>query len=245
MTAPLHRALPWRIGDVVDSRIETATATTLVVDVDRWPGHLAGQHVDVRLTAEDGYSAQRSYSLASAANGTRVELTVQTVLDGEVSPYLTDHVGVGDQLELRGPIGGWFVWDPDSTSPVLLVGGGSGIVPLRSMLQARASKHSRVPFRALYSVRTPGEVLYAAEFRSPRAGVDVTVLYTREAPAEVTRAPARITAAEVASLGWPADFEPDCFVCGPAGFVDAVADMLIAQGHSARRIRTERFGPTR
>ncbi|GGG17116.1 oxidoreductase [Rhodococcoides trifolii] len=235
---------PWMIANVVDKRVETPSAHTLVLDVDGWPGHLAGQHVDVRLTAEDGYSAQRSYSIASARNGGRVELTVQTVPDGEVSPYLADVVEPGDQLELRGPIGGWFVWNPDSTRPVLLVGGGSGIVPLRAMLRARHDAGSRALFRLVYSVREPMETYFADEFARPDPVVDVHFVHTRRAPVGSRRPVGRLGIADLNTHGWPPDFEPDCFVCGPTGFVETAANILVALGHEPRRIRTERFGPT-
>jgi ferredoxin-NADP reductase len=232
--------LAWRVGRLVDTRTETATARTLVVEVPDWPGHLPGQHVDVRLTAADGYRAQRSYSLAAPTNGDRVELTVQRLPDGEVSSYLTDVISIGDPVELRGPIGGWFVWRPTDTQPVLLVAGGSGIVPLMAMVRARRAAGSRVPFRLIYSVRAPEEVYYADEFRQP--GLDVTFAYTRAVPEGWPRPPRRLTVADVTSHGWPADFTPDCFVCGPTGFVEAVADMLVALGHDPQRVKTERFG---
>ena len=194
----------------------------------------------MRLTAADGYRAQRSYSLAAPTDGDRVELTVQRLPDGEVSSYLTDVISIGDPVELRGPIGGWFVWHPTDTQPVLLVAGGSGIVPLMAMVRARRAAGSRVPFRLIYSVRAPEEVYYAGEFREP--GLDVTFVYTRAVPEGWPRPPRRLTVADVNSHGWPADFAPDCFVCGPTGFVEAVADMLVALGHDPQRVKTERFG---
>lgn len=222
----------------MESRTETATARTLVLDVPGWPGHLAGQHVDVRLTAPDGYTAQRSYSLAAPGDGERVALTVQRVEDGEVSTYLTDVFAVGDPVELRGPVGGWFVWRPSDTAPVLLVAGGSGLVPLMAMLRARAAAGGRVPFRLVYSVRTRADVLYADELRTRTRddhGLDVTYVYTREGDG-------RVGVATLNTHGWPAALEPTCYVCGPTGFVEAVSDILVALGHDARRIRTERFG---
>ncbi|PRY35653.1 ferredoxin reductase [Umezawaea tangerina] len=234
------RRLPWHVAEVVGVRDETPVARTLVLDVPRWPGHLPGQHVDVRLTAEDGYSTQRSYSLAAPADGDRVELTVQRVEDGEVSPYLTSVPEPGDVFELRGPIGGWFVWRPESTAPVLLLAGGSGIVPLMAMIRARRSP---VPFRLLYSVRRPADRLYVDELRRPVPGLDVTYLYTRNAPEDWPRPPERLGAADLVTAGWPADFAPDCFVCGPTGFVETAADLLVDLGHDPARIRTERFGP--
>ncbi|TMS00488.1 ferredoxin reductase [Nonomuraea basaltis] len=236
--------LPWRAARVREVRAETATARTLVFDVPGWPGHLAGQHVDVRLTADDGYTAQRSYSLAAPADGDLVELTVETVPDGEVSPYLTEVIEAGDQVELRGPVGGWFVWRPASKAPVLLVGGGSGIVPLMAMIRARRQAGNRVPFRLLYSLRDQDSRYYAAELRRPEPGLDVAYLYTRAVPPGVSRAAGRIALTDMAEGGWPADFAPDCYVCGPTGFVEAAADLLLALGHAPEQIRTERFGPT-
>jgi len=241
--AAVSGRLTWRVARLAEAREETATARTLVLDVPDWPGHLAGQHVDVRLTAEDGYTAQRSYSLASAAD--RVELTVQRVLDGEVSPYLTDTFKVGDPIEVRGPVGGWFVWRPADTAPVLLVAGGSGVVPLMAMVRARGAAASRIPFRLLYSTRTPDDAIYSEELaRRVRDdhGLDVVHLYTRSAPPQDKRGIGRLSVADLAAWGWPPEFEPACFVCGPTGFVEAVADLLVDAGHDPQRIKTERFG---
>ncbi|GAA0805916.1 ferredoxin reductase [Spirilliplanes yamanashiensis] len=229
--------LTWRAATVTAVRDETPTARTLTLDVPGWPGHLAGQHVDVRLTAPDGYSAQRSYSLASASP--TVELTVQVLADGEVSPYLGTAVKPGDQLELRGPVGGWFVWRPTDPAPVLLVAGGSGIVPLMAMIRTRAAAGSRTPFRLVHSARTPADALYATELaRRTRddAGLDVHHVWSRTA--------GRLTVATLNTHGWPPDFAPACYVCGPTGFVEAAADMLVALGHSPRLVKTERFGGT-
>ncbi len=212
-----------------------------------WPGHLAGQHVDVRLTADDGYSTQRSYSLAGPPDGDRVELTVERVADGEVSLYLTDVFSAGDPVEIRGPVGGWFLWRPTATEPVLLVAGGSGIVPLMAMVRTRREAGSRAPFRLPYSVRSPADVYYGDELRRPtRAddGVDVTFVYSRATPARWPVPARRIAAADLEARGWPPDFQPNCFVCGPTGFVESVAEMLVALGRDPHRIRTERFGPT-
>jgi ferredoxin-NADP reductase len=229
----LQGRLSWRVATVAGLRDETATARTLTLDVPDWPGHLAGQHVDVRLTAEDGYSTQRSYSIASIDG---VDLTVQKVGDGEVSPYLAETLKVGDPLELRGPVGGWFVWRPTDTPPVLLVAGGSGIVPLMAMIRARRLAASRVPFRLIYSARTPEDVIYAEELRHPVGGLDVHYFFSRGATRK------RIGVPEINTHGWPAEFEPDCFVCGPTGFVERVADILVALGHQPRKVKTERFG---
>jgi ferredoxin-NADP reductase len=235
----LARRLTWQPATLVDRRAETASATTLVFRVPDWPGHLAGQHVDVRLTAEDGYRAQRSYSLASAPDGERIELTVQRVADGEVSPYLTDVLAPDDVVEIRGPVGGWFVWRPEEIAPVLLVGGGSGIVPLMAMLRARRAIGSTAPFRAVYSVRTPADRFYLDE-----PGVEITYLYTRSAPPSWPRPPGRLTTADLTAEGPPPSDAPTCYVCGPTGFVEAAADLLVDLGHDPARIRTERFGPT-
>ncbi len=237
------RRLVWRVARLVAGHDETPTARTLVLEVPGWPGHLAGQHVDVRLTAPDGYTTQRSYSIASAPDADRVELTVQRVSDGEVSPYLTGVFAPGDPVELRGPVGGWFVWRPADADPVLLVGGGSGIVPLMAMVRARTAAGSRVPFRLIYSVRTPADAFYADELRQRArddGGFDVTYVHTRGGPSPV----GRIGVATVNTHGWPPDFQPACYVCGPTGFVEAVSDILVALGHDPRRVRTERFGPS-
>jgi ferredoxin-NADP reductase len=239
--------LGWRVAHLVDRRDETPTAQTLVLKAPDWPGHLPGQHVDVRLTAEDGYRAERAYSLATPGDGDRVELTVQRVPDGEVSPYLIETLAIGDPIEIRGPVGGWFVWRPGDTAPVLLIAGGSGIVPLMAMLRTRRATGSRVPFRLIYSVRTDRDVYYADELRRRARddfGLDVFYRYTREAPAGWPAPAQRIGIADVNTNGWPPDFEPACFVCGPTGFVETVADILVALGHDPRRVRTERFGPT-
>lgn len=207
-----------------------------------WPGHKPGQHVDVRLTAEDGYSAQRSYSMATPSRGNIVVLTIQTVDDGEVSPYLTGVLEVGEQVELRGPIGGWFVWNSEDVAPVLLVAGGSGIVPLMAMLRARVDAERKTPFRLVYSVRTPAEVLFAPELTSLPGGIDVAFRYTRAAPDGYRGRVGRLLPQDLVDDGWPPDFAPRCFVCGPTGFVEAAADMLVTQGHLPPRIKTERFG---
>jgi ferredoxin-NADP reductase len=241
--------LIWRGATLVESRPETPSARTLVLDVPDWPGHLPGQHVDVRLTAPDGYRAQRSYSIASAwsPEGGHVELTVQRLDDGEVSPYLTDVVEVGEQIELRGPVGGWFVWRAKQTAPVLLVAGGSGVVPLMAMIRARGAVHGKQPFRLIYSVRTPADALYPDELRRrvrEEHGLDVHFGYTRKTPEGWPTPPKRIDVPTINTYGWPADFEPDCYVCGPTSFVETAADILVALGHDPKRVRTERFGGT-
>ncbi|MET9881524.1 ferredoxin reductase [Actinacidiphila glaucinigra] len=234
--------LRWRTAEVTGRRVESATAVTLTLDLPGWPGHLAGQHVDVRLTAEDGYSTQRSYSIASASNGRILELTVQRTPGGEVSPYLVDELVPGDRLELRGPVGGWFIWRPQQTEPVLLVAGGSGIVPLLCMIRAREAAGSRTPFRLLYAARTPSDLLYRSELYQGAPGLDTTYLYSREAPEDSPRPPGRITPEGLVRGGWPPDFEPTCYVCGPTGFVEKTAAYLVLLGHAPERVRTERFG---
>jgi ferredoxin-NADP reductase len=258
--------LIWRVATLAVARDETATARTLVLDVPGWPGHRAGQHVDVKLTAEDGYSAQRSYSIASAPDGTRLELTVQRIGDGEVSPYLTEVLEPGDPLELRGPVGGWFVWTPqapagrcqqESSAPLLLVAGGSGVVPLMAMIRAHAAAKSSVPLRLIYSARTPADAIYAPELseRTVASPLEVTYLYTRAAPqgagtaaGEAPGAPrakaGRINADVIAEAAWPPEDKPAIFICGPTGFVETAADLLVAAGHDPAAIKTERFGPT-
>lgn len=239
--------LTWRVGQLVDFRQETPTARTLTLRVPGWPGHLPGQHVDLRLTAPDGYQAHRSFSLAGPSDGEQIELTVQKVPDGEASPYLTEVFSVGDPLEVRGPVGGWFVWRPTDTAPVLLIAGGSGIVPLMAMVRARRRAASRVPFRLIYSVRSPEDVWYADELRRrvrDDQGLDVAYVYTRRTPPGWPVPPHRIGVADVNSAGWPAEMQPACFVCGPTGFVEAAADILVALGHDPHRVKTERFGPT-
>jgi ferredoxin-NADP reductase len=240
--------LNWLVGTVTAVRDETSTARTIVLDVPGWRGHAAGQHVDVRLTAEDGYSVQRSYSIASAPDGSRVELTVQRLPDGEVSPYLAQDLAVGYPLELRGPIGGWFVWDPAGTAPVLLVAGGSGIVPLMSMIRARAVAGSTTGFRLLYSVRDPGTVIYADELaKRATAGDGLTVdyVFTRQAPAGSARPAGRISSVDLVQPdGWRPRQSPAVFICGPTGYVETVAGLLTRARYDAGAIKTERFGPT-
>ena len=221
---------------------ETPSATTLVLDVPGWPGHRAGQHVDVRLTAEDGYQATRSYSVASAPEDEDVALTIERLDDGEVSPYLVDDVQAGDQLELRGPIGGWFVWTAEKGGPLFLVAGGSGLVPLRSMLRHRARAGSDAEARLLLSARRPEDVLYAAEL--PSLGAETAITYTREAPAGWTGYARRVDRDMLAEAGFEPERRPRIFVCGPTGFVEGVARELVGLGHDASRIRTERFGAT-
>jgi len=246
-TAVLGR-VTWRTATVVGRHDETATARTLALAVHDWPGHVAGQHLDVRLTAADGYSAVRSYSIASAPNSDgRIEITVDRLPNGEVSPYLTQEVMVGDELEVRGPVGRWFVWIPEQVGPIQLVAGGSGIVPLMAMIRSRASVGSATPFRLLYSVREPGAVFYRDELQalsSQGDSVIVTYAYTRVTPKNWPRPAGHIDAESVASGTWPSNLRPTSYVCGPTSFVEHTTDLLIAVGHDRERIRTERFGAT-
>ena len=236
----------WRPAVLVERRAETPSASTLVLDVPGWPGHLAGQHLDVRLTAPDGYQAARSYSLAAPAEGERVEITVQAVPDGEVSSFLVGDAVSGDSVEVRGPVGGWFVWKPEDSGPVLLVAGGSGVVPLMAMIRTRDGMND-TPFRLIYSVREPEDRIYDHELRrraTEDSGLDVTVVYTRTAPDGEPRPTGRISIDDLVSYGWAAELEPTCYVCGPTGFVETVANLLIFLGHDSSKIRTERFGPS-
>jgi len=238
----------WRVGKVTALHDETATARTITLEVPYWPGHVGGQHVDVRLTAANGYSAVRSYSIASAPNlEGRVEITVERLATGEVSPYLTQELSIGDRLELRGPIGGWFVWRPHQSEPIQLIAGGSGIVPLMAMIRSRVSSGSTTPFRLLYSVREPAAVFYRDELQALSdhdSVVSVTYAYTRDAPKDWPRPPGRIDAALIANTTWQSNLGSTCYVCGPTSFVESVTGLLVAGGHSPNNIRTERFGPT-
>jgi ferredoxin-NADP reductase len=235
----------WRVATVTETLHETIDAVTLRLDVDRWPGHRAGQHVDVRLTAEDGYSAQRSYSIASPPTAERLELTVVRIDDGEVSPYLTTVLDAGDQFELRGPIGGYFAWDPDDLRPVLLVGGGSGVVPLMAMLRHHRDVGHASAMHLVYSARSRHEILYPRELEEIVDGRRaVTVTLTREPPSDWTGRRGRIDRDLLAEAGGPVARRPRCFVCGPSPFVEAAANALVGLGHDPADIRTERFGPT-
>lgn len=246
-------ALPWLVGTLVDRRFETPSAATLELDVPGWHGAMPGQHVDVRLTAEDGYSTQRSYSLASPGTmgrpggpmvDERIALTVQVVDDGEVSPYLTEDLQVGDELELRGPVGNWFVWHATDPHPVQLVAGGSGLVPLMSMLRTRRDVGSASPFRLLVSVRTPADALYADELASLEPDVAITRVWTRTGPPGWSGPVGRVNADVLRDACYPPSENAHVFVCGPTPFVELVADTLVDLGHDPDRIRTERFGPT-
>ncbi len=235
-------SLTWQMGTVVAVHSETETARSLDIEVPGWGGNLAGQHLDLRLTAPDGYTATRSYSIASAGPGTRIQLAVDKLPDGEVSPYLVDDVAVGDPLELRGPLGGWFVWRPEETEPVQLIAGGSGVVPLMAMIRAHRAAASTSPFRLLYSVRTPKDVFFSDELSQKDPNLSIDWAYTRQAPEGWPVAPGRVTHGSVAAATIPASDSPTVFVCGPTSFVEAVADILVALGHPAERVKTERFG---
>ena len=242
--------LTWRVATVVAIRDETARARTLVLDVPGWPGHRAGQHVDVRLVAEDGYQAQRSYSIASPPEDPTVALTVERIGDGEVSPYLTETLEVGDGLELRGPIGGYFVWDVAEGGPLLLVAGGSGVVPLAAMLRhharAAAQRRASAPIRLLYSAQSLADVIFRRELEEfgATADVDVVLTLTRDAPVGWTGYRRRIDRTMLEEVSWPPGSLVRAFVCGPTALVESVATTLVALGHDASRIRTERFGAT-
>ncbi len=243
-TALLGR-LSWLAAEVVDVIVETHRVKTIVFDVPGWRGHRAGQHVDVRLTAEDGYQAQRSYSVASVADATRIELTVERLEDGEVSPYLTDELRSGDRIELRGPVGGYFVWEPSHGGPLLLVAGGSGVVPLMAMIRQRRAAGSDVDTRLLFSSRGWEDVIYREEL-DQLEGDDVRVAHTltRSPPPGWTGYTRRVDAPMLADVGPGPAERPRVYVCGATPFVEAVAEALVQLGHDPQAIKTERFGPT-
>jgi ferredoxin-NADP reductase len=239
--------LSWLVAQLTEFRQETATARTLILDVPGWAGHLPGQHVDVRLTAEDGYSAERSYSIASAPGGSRVELTVERLEDGEVSPYLAEEMRPGDLMELRGPIGGYFAWHPENLSPVLLIGGGSGVAPLMAMARTRIASGSAAMMRLVYSTRSPATLLYAAEMQSLMArddGLAADIIYTRAVPPGWNGPVGRLRAGRLQELAEPLGPDVQCFVCGPTGFVEGTARLLVGLGLRPGQVRTERFGPS-
>jgi ferredoxin-NADP reductase len=235
----------WRLGTVRRVAEETSSARTLVLEVPDWPGHVAGQHVDLRLTAEDGYQAQRSYSIASAPEDRRLALTVERIDDGEVSPYLTDEVRAGDELELRGPVGGHFTWRAGDGGPLLLIAGGSGLVPLMAMLRHRAARESTVDTRLLVSARSFEDVLFRDELGMLTSdGLTVNYTLTREQPADWTGFARRLDAEMLVAVGPEPSRGPLIFVCGPTAFVERAADLLVELGHKPAAIRAERFGPT-
>jgi ferredoxin-NADP reductase len=230
----------------MEIRTETARVRSFALECPNWPGHLAGQHVDIRLTGEDGYQAERSYSIASAPEDERLLITVERLDDGEVSPYLCDQLAPGDELELRGPIGGYFVWTPALGGPLLLIAGGSGIVPHHAMLRHWAASHSTTPVRLIYSARSLADVIYRDELMrlASSSGADVRFALTREWPDAWSGYRRRIDLELLREAAWPPGARPLVYVCGPSGFVESAANALVALGHDPLRIRTERFGPT-
>jgi ferredoxin-NADP reductase len=246
--AAIQRRLSWRLGTVSRRTEETPRVRTLLLGVPGWPGHLAGQHVDVRLTAEDGYQAQRSYSIASPPEaGEELALTVERIEDGEVSPYLVDDLAEGDQLELRGPIGGYFVWEARMEAPLLLVAGGSGVCPLMAMIRHRAARGSRASARLLYSSRSLEDVIYQSELERLAAnggGLEVIHTLTRRRPEGWTGYARRIDREMLAEVSWRQEQRPLSFVCGPTPLVESVAQALVELGWPPDRVKTERFGPT-
>jgi ferredoxin-NADP reductase len=241
-------AITWQVATVTAIRPETANVKTYRLAVPGWPGHRPGQHLDLRLTAQDGYQAQRSYSIASAAMADgSVEITVERVPDGEVSPFMHDVVVVGDRVELRGPIGGYFVWDGSTPDPLLLVAGGSGVVPLMAMLRHRAAIGSAVPTTLVYSSRTLDDVIYSAELTALAArndGLHLVETLTRSQPPGWTGFARRIDREMLASALDTRTEQPQAFICGPTPLVEAAAENLVALGMAPARVRTERFGPS-
>ena len=237
--------LSWQTATVGAVMDETSAVRTLSLQVPDWAGHQAGQHLDIRLTADDGYRAERSYSIASAP-GEPVAITVERLDDGEVSPYLTQDVQPGDEIELRGPIGGYFVWDgrASDSAPLLLLAGGSGVVPLRAMLRHRARAGSSVPVRLLYSVRRLPDVIYRPELSAEPDGVQVIYTLTRQQPPGWTGYARRVDPAMIGEVAWPVAQAPLAYVCGPTNFVEGVAADLVALGYPPQRVKTERFGAT-
>ena len=243
--AALPGRLSWQLAQVVELHEETPRVRSIGLRPTAWPGHRAGQHVDVRLTAEDGYQAQRSYSIASAPEDELLTLTVERLDDGEVSPYLVGELRVGDRLELRGPIGGYFEWHEQLGGPLLLLAGGSGVVPLRAIVRHRAAAGSAVPTRLLYSARSLDEVIYRDELSAiADAALDVQLTLTRAWPAGWTGRTGRIDDDVLRAVSWPPDERPLVYVCGPNGFVEQASGGLVRLGHDPLRIRIERFGPS-
>jgi ferredoxin-NADP reductase len=237
--------LTWRVATVVRLQPETSSATTLLLDAPDWPGHLAGQHVDIRLTAEDGYQAERSYSIASAPEDHLLALTIERIDDGEVSPYLTDVLRPGDELELRGPIGGYFTWQAADGGPLVLLAGGSGLVPLTAILRHRAATSIDVEASLLVSARAWDDVLYRDELGNlAEDGVTVRYTLTREQPPAWTGGTGRVSTEMLRDVGADPTRRPRVYVCGPTGFVEHVAGLLVQLGHDPHAIKTERFGPT-
>jgi ferredoxin-NADP reductase len=241
---PRRAPLVWRLTTVAELRDEGPRAKTIALEVPGWPGHLAGQHADVRLTAEDGYQAQRSYSIASAPESERVELTVERIEDGEVSPYLTGELRAGDDFELRGPIGGHFTWHASSGGPILLIAGGSGVVPLMAMLRHRAAAASNAEARLLVSAASWEDLLYRDELAHGGDGVSIHLTLTRRQPDGWDGSSRRVDAEMLQAVGPGPSPGLRTYVCGPTAFVEHVADLLVELGHEPAAIHTERFGPT-
>jgi ferredoxin-NADP reductase len=250
----IGQKISWRVAIVIDVVPETQRTRTLVLDVPDWPGHSAGQHVDVRLTSEDGYQAERSYSIASPPEDARLSLTIEQLKDGEVSPYLSEELRAGDTIELRGPIGGYFVWDIPVGGPLFLVAGGSGIVPLMAMLRHRNAALAKsgdarhmIPARLLYSSRRWDEVIYRDELARLAASdptLEVVHTLTREQPEGWTGFKRRIDREMLEEVAWPPSEQPRVFVCGPTPLVESAANALVEIGHQPALVKTERFGPT-
>jgi ferredoxin-NADP reductase len=238
----------WQVVTATLFRQETARVRSITFEATAWGGHMAGQHVDIRLTADNGYQAQRSYSIASpAGRGPHVELTVERVSSGEVSEFLTEELRAGDTIELRGPIGGYFTWNPSISSPLMLIAGGSGVVPLMSMLRTRNRADNKVPAKLLYSSRSADDIIYRDELdrmAANRDGFDLVHTLTRGAPTGWKGQTRRVDRDMLAQCGFQATEEPQIFVCGPTSFVETVADQLVSLGHGESAIKTERFGPT-
>lgn len=241
MTRP---AAGWLTGTLAHARPLTPSARSITFAVPNWPGNEAGQHVDVRLTAPDGYQAVRSYSIASAGAGEQIELGIDRLPDGEVSPFLVDELELGDPVELRGPLGGWFVWRPEQTQPMQLIAGGSGVVPFIAMLRAHDAAGSSVPMQLLYSLRTPEDAFYRDELSWSFTSAPTTWHYTRTVPPGWSRSAGRLTAEDLQAVTFSPDQSPLTYICGPTGFVETVSRALAALGHPAKTIRTERFGGT-
>ena len=245
--AALPGRLNWLIARAAEIIEETHRVRSIVLDCPGWPGHLPGHHIDIRLTAEDGYQAQRSYSIARPADGERVVITVELVDEGEVSPFLIEDLRIGDRVEIRGPVGGYFIWEPSRGGPLQLIGGGSGVVPLMAMLRARVRAGSDVPVRYLNSARSHDDLIYRSELESVSSeveGVEVLHTLTRSKPPDWTGLEGRVDRVMLARQAWPSFTRPLCYVCGPSGFVETVANSLVSLGHQPSRIKTERFGPT-
>ncbi len=244
--AALPGRLNWQLASVAELVTETARVKSIVLDAPDWAGHRAGQHVDIRLTAEDGYQAQRSYSIASSPEDAHLVLTVELIEDGEVSPYLLEELRDGDELELRGPIGGYFIWDAPLGGPLMLLGGGSGVVPLRSILRHHVAIDGLVPARLLYSTRSWEEAIYRDELTRLGTGdrIDVDFTLTRAWPEDWHGHRGRIDRALLQAVCWAPSEQPLIYICGPNAFVETGAAALVEIGHDPGRIRTERFGPS-